>query len=140
MSSNNPTQRYVGSSQQQPPVNIPPATKPPLSTLVSKRPIFIFCLQIVLAVVFLLYLLFSFSHHTSFFMKGSSDPHIPAPGKCAQMCPAVYQPVCGSNGETYSNSCQLRVASCRLTQIDSQAHIEERHDGPCKFERDGEPL
>ncbi|KAF4033461.1 Kazal-type serine protease inhibitor domain [Phytophthora infestans] len=33
--------------------------------------------------------------------------------KCSFGCPDVYEPVCGSNGKTYSNSCYLRLESCQ---------------------------
>ncbi|KAH7642712.1 agrin-like isoform x4 [Dermatophagoides farinae] len=33
---------------------------------------------------------------------------------CPQVCIRVDQPVCGDNGVTYENECELRVASCRI--------------------------
>ncbi|KAE9269532.1 hypothetical protein PF008_g30839 [Phytophthora fragariae] len=46
--------------------------------------------------------------------------------KCSFGCPDVYEPVCGSDGETYSNKCYLRLASCK-----SDKEINQRSDGKC---------
>ncbi|OWY95318.1 protease inhibitor Epi10 [Phytophthora megakarya] len=46
--------------------------------------------------------------------------------KCSFGCLDVYEPVCGSNGETYSNSCYLRLASCQ-----SNNAITQTSDGEC---------
>lgn len=32
---------------------------------------------------------------------------------CLDSCPSKYEPVCGSNGETFVNECKLRMDSCR---------------------------
>ena len=32
--------------------------------------------------------------------------------ECADVCPFLYEPKCGSNGETYSNQCWLTKAAC----------------------------
>ncbi|EGZ26442.1 Kazal-like serine protease inhibitor domain-containing protein [Phytophthora sojae] len=46
--------------------------------------------------------------------------------KCSFGCLDVYEPVCGSNGETYSNACYLRLASCQ-----SDKEITQSSDGEC---------
>ena len=33
--------------------------------------------------------------------------------ECLSNCPINYEPVCGSNGETFSNECKLRMESCK---------------------------
>ncbi|MBI4585546.1 MAG: hypothetical protein HY717_16145 [Planctomycetes bacterium] len=45
------------------------------------------------------------------------------PGECVSLpadCPQIYEPVCGCDGQTYSNDCE------RL-----KAGVQKNHDGPC---------
>ena len=46
--------------------------------------------------------------------------------KCSKICPAVFAPVCGSDGEIYPNECILNVTACKNDEI-----IRIVHPGPC---------
>ena len=45
---------------------------------------------------------------------------------CPSLCPAVVRPVCGSNGVTYGNLCELKRDSCKKQQF-----IEVTNEGTC---------
>merc|ERR1712110_440794 len=47
--------------------------------------------------------------------------------ECPLLCPRDRRPVCGSDGETYSNECLLKQASCR----GRFGKIKKIHSGPC---------
>ncbi|XP_053339274.1 agrin [Clarias gariepinus] len=46
--------------------------------------------------------------------------------ECLDTCPQISDPVCGSDGQTYSSQCQMNAISCTL-----QKHIQIKHKGPC---------
>ncbi|KAI8847853.1 hypothetical protein BC829DRAFT_230613 [Chytridium lagenaria] len=52
-------------------------------------------------------------------------PQPTGPASCDRFCPANYDPVCGSNGQTYSNACALGVAAC------SDSSITQSFTGEC---------
>ena len=47
--------------------------------------------------------------------------------QCLSTCPHSYEPVCGSNGETFANDCRLRMDSCTRDM-----NIFTRHLGTCE--------
>ncbi|XP_072039204.1 uncharacterized protein [Amphiura filiformis] len=50
----------------------------------------------------------------------------PVDGACPSFCGEVYQPVCGSDGNTYTNLCKMRLKSC-----ESAGAVELAHHGLC---------
>uniref|UniRef100_A0A9J8CLT3 Agrin n=1 Tax=Cyprinus carpio carpio TaxID=630221 RepID=A0A9J8CLT3_CYPCA len=47
--------------------------------------------------------------------------------ECSDACPQNQDPVCGSDGHTYSSSCQMKAMGCAL-----QKQIQMKHKGPCE--------
>eukprot|EP00478_Filoreta_tenera_P000618 GABV01000623.1.p1 GENE.GABV01000623.1~~GABV01000623.1.p1 ORF type:complete len:366 (-),score=57.16 GABV01000623.1:13-1110(-) len=58
---------------------------------------------------------------------GVGIQHEPDNASCNQVCAEIYQPVCGSNAQTYSNPCELQRAACF-----SRNAIRFQHEGPCE--------
>merc|ERR1712083_721340 len=45
---------------------------------------------------------------------------------CPEICPSDYSPVCGTDGQTYSNDCEMDMVACELG-----SHIYVDHEGEC---------
>ncbi|TYZ67482.1 hypothetical protein PybrP1_004914 [[Pythium] brassicae (nom. inval.)] len=51
----------------------------------------------------------------------------PSTAKCSDTCMSDFAPLCGSDGKTYSNACELAVAQCK----NPQESIAKAADGEC---------
>ena len=49
---------------------------------------------------------------------------------CPTSCPHAYEPVCGSDGETYNNECRMRADTCIRSK-----NVFIRHPGVCEVRR-----
>ena len=54
---------------------------------------------------------------------------------CDLFCFEIYEPVCGDNGETYSNECQFEVAKCNgeVKEIAFEGACDKEEPGKAKF-------
>ena len=68
---------------------------------------------------------FLFSLIANFLLKYKYN-HFFRVAKCIDNCLDIQKPVCGSDGRTYSNQCELDLASCR-----SNGKIKKVSDGEC---------
>ncbi|EFX72773.1 hypothetical protein DAPPUDRAFT_254089 [Daphnia pulex] len=56
-------------------------------------------------------------------MDSERKPHC----RCGDTCPSDFQPVCGSDGRSYSSQCHLQQEACR-----SQRHLRILYKGLCE--------
>merc|ERR1712038_1637495 len=59
-------------------------------------------------------------------LEGSDPGSEEGLSDCPDMCPSDYSPVCGTDGQTYSNDCEMDMVACELG-----SHIYVDHEGEC---------
>uniref|UniRef100_T1IXA6 Large ribosomal subunit protein mL46 n=1 Tax=Strigamia maritima TaxID=126957 RepID=T1IXA6_STRMM len=46
----------------------------------------------------------------------------------SSVCPSIWNPLCGSDGKTYANDCEMKIARCK------NPNLTENHAGSCEFQ------
>ncbi|KFH13559.1 Kazal-type serine protease inhibitor domain-containing protein [Toxoplasma gondii VAND] len=60
--------------------------------------------------------------------SSSSQSSLPSPSQCNFLCPPGGPVVCGTDGQTYENECEVRVYAC----LQRTATLKVKHRGACK--------
>lgn len=50
---------------------------------------------------------------------------------CSRVCPTNYEPVCGSDNKTYSNSCFMEMEKCRGRSLGFRRPVSRKYFGKC---------
>ena len=50
---------------------------------------------------------------------------------CSRVCPTNYEPVCGSDNKTYSNSCFMEMEKCRGRSLGFGRPVTRKYFGKC---------
>lgn len=44
------------------------------------------------------------------FVEATQAPKVDT--QCLRICPYIYFPICGSDGKTYGNTCEMEASAC----------------------------
>ncbi|XP_068725068.1 uncharacterized protein [Montipora capricornis] len=69
-----------------------------------------------------------------------TESHRRAKCVCPKVCPEIFAPVCGSDGNVYDSECQMKVASCTQQKNITLASKDTCEPDPCKLSRCSHPL